>query len=109
MKQGMMNVSVKYKYPGSSLKSITCLILPIPNTQEMFLLGYCIALSQCSWQLTFTLRNITDEHFDMFISGLTKKDIQPSYLIEDINASLNPLGNKGIDYLAIMLAPTCIK
>ena len=71
-------------------------VLPIPNTQEMYLLGYCIALSQCSWQLTFTLRHITDEHFDMFISGLTNKDIQPRYHIEDINVSLNPLGNKGI-------------
>ena len=71
-------------------------VLPIPNTQEIYLLGYCIALSQCSWQLTFTLREITDEHFDMFISGLTNKSIQPNYRIEDINVSLNPLGNKGI-------------
>ena len=70
--------------------------MPIPNTQEMYLLGYCIALSQFNWQLTFTLREITDEHLDMFISGLTNKGIQPNYNIEDINASLNPLGNKGI-------------
>ena len=74
-------------------------VLPIPNTQEMFLLGYCIALSQCTWQFSFTLRHITDEHFDMFISGLTNKDIQPRYHIEDISVSLNPLGNKGITSL----------
>ena len=74
-------------------------VLPIPNTQEMFLLGYCIALSQCTWQFSFTLRHITDEHLEMFISGLTNKDIQPRYHIEDISVSLNPLGNKGITSL----------
>ena len=74
-------------------------VLPIPNIQEMYLLGYCIALSQCSWQLTFTLREISDEHLDMFISGLMNKGIQPRYHIEDINVSLNPLGNKGINLL----------
>ena len=70
-------------------------VLQIPTPYDMYMLGYCIALSQCNWKLTFTLRNISDEHLGMFKAGLVAVDEQPNYQIKDINLSLNPVGNKG--------------
>ena len=71
---------------------------PVLITQDVYVLGRCIALGKCSWWLGFTLRGITSEHLNMFIAGLNfKRAIKGQ--IEHIGLSLNPLGNEGMKSL----------
>ena len=71
---------------------------PLLITQDVYVLGRCIALGKCSWQLGFTLRGISSEHLKMFKAGLNyKREVKGQ--IEHIGLSLNPLGNEGIKSL----------
>ena len=71
---------------------------PLLITQDVYVLGRCIALGKCSWWLTFTLRGINSEHLKMFKAGLNfKREVKGH--IEHIGLSLNPLCNEGVKSL----------
>ena len=67
---------------------------PIPTPLDMYMIGRCVALSQCCWKLGFTLRGIGNEHLEMLTSGLNSIG-EVKGQIEHLGFSLNPLGNKG--------------
>ena len=66
---------------------------PIPTSLDMYMIGHCIALGQCQWELGFTLRGISNDHLEMFASGL-KSTSEVKGHIEHISLSLNSLGNE---------------
>ena len=65
---------------------------PIPTPLDMYMIGRCIALGQCQWELGFTLRGVTCDHLEMFTSGLNSIG-EVKGQIEHISLSLNSLGN----------------
>ena len=65
---------------------------PIPTPLDMYMIGRCIALGQCQWELGFTLRGVTCDHLEMFTSGLNSI-CEVKGQIEHISLSLNSLGN----------------
>ena len=65
---------------------------PIPTSLDMYMIGRCIALGQCQWELGFTLRGISSDHLEMFASGLNSTG-EVKGQIEHISLSLNSLGN----------------
>ena len=67
-------------------------------TQDVYVLGRCIALGKCSWWLVFTLRGINSEYLEMLTSGL-KSTGEVKGQIEHIGLSLNPLCNEGVKSL----------
>ena len=71
-------------------------LLPLPTPQDMYILGKCIALSNCRWGLSFTLRGMTADYVEKFQRGLGFVKSGVSCIIEDISFSLNPIGDEGI-------------
>ena len=79
-------------------------IMPIPIPLDMYMIGRCIALGQCQWELGFTLRGVTCDHLEMFTAGL-KSIGEVKGQIEHITLSLNPLCNKGMK--SLLKLPKC--
>ena len=70
---------------------------PLPTPQDMYMIGHCIALSKCTWELGFTLRYISSEHLGMLQSGLSSTDDKLKGQIRSAKISLNPFGNNGLN------------
>ena len=74
-------------------------LLPYPIPSDMYMIARCIALGNCQWRLSFTLRCIGSKHLEMFISGLNSTNNKMNGKIENVSFSLNPLGNEGLRLL----------
>ena len=83
-------------FDNSSKFHKVCRLLPSPSPQDMYIIGWCIALSNCQWALSFTLRGMTFEHVAKLQRGLVSVKSGVSYIIEDISFSLNPIGDEGV-------------
>ena len=93
-----MNYAVNGLTEGYWLEVKVSRIMPIPTPLDMYMIGRCIALGQCQWELGFTLRGISSDHLEMFIAGLNSIG-EVKGQIEHITLSLNPLCNKGVKSL----------
>lgn len=70
-------------------------LLPKATPQDMYIIGRCIALSNCQWELSFTLRGVTHDHIERLQRGLCSEKFT-SCKINDISFSLNPIGDEGM-------------
>ena len=75
---------------------------PFPTPLDIYMIGRCIALGQCQWELGFTLRKMSSDHLEMFATGL-KSTGEVKGQIEHISLSLNPLCNEGVKILFELL------
>ena len=80
-------------------------LLPKATPQDMYIIGRCIALSKCQWELSFTLRGVTHDHIERLRRGLCSEK-SPSCKINDISFSLNPIGDEGM--IELLCFPDCI-
>ena len=80
-------------------------LLPKATPQDMYIIGRCISLSKCQWELSFTLRGVTHDHIERLRRGLCSEK-SPSCKINDISFSLNPIGDEGM--IELLCFPDCI-
>lgn len=80
---------------------------PRITIQDFFVLGYCIGLSQCKWQLGFTFRTVTSEHLVMLKKGILESFSKDSAgKITVIKFSLNEITDCGLDELMLVATKT---
>ncbi len=71
---------------------------PVPTPGDFWCLGRIIALSECKWELGFTIRHLQNHHLQMLHDGLQECD-EPKASIVKFTLSLNQFDEKGLAFL----------
>ncbi len=70
---------------------------------DCFCVGYCVADSNCIWELDFSLSGLGPEVVEMFLYGLrSKEEVRGS--IDVLNLCRNRIGKEGLAHAAQDLA-----
>ncbi len=69
---------------------------PVPTPGDFWCLGRIIAMSECKWELGFTMRHLQNHHLEMLHDGLWQECDQSKASIVKFSLSLNQFDEEGL-------------
>ncbi len=66
---------------------------------DCFAVGYCIAVSRCTWEVIFQGSLLGPELVEMFVYGLRSQENVRGSIIDRLDLGFNPIGREGMAHL----------